>query len=115
MIAVIFEVWIKEGKKSNYLDIASELKLELNGMEGFISIERFQSISTPDKLLSLSFWQNEAAVAEWRNLELHRKAQVEGRDSIFNNYQIRVASVMRNYGMRSRLESPDDSKSSLGN
>ena len=99
MIAVIFEVWINEGKKDEYLNIASELKLELHKINGFISIERFKSISEPDKLLSLSFWKDEESVKQWRNVEMHKQAQQKGRESIFKNYRIRVGVVVRDYGM----------------
>ena len=113
MVAVIFEVYINKGKKSDYLDIASELKLELSKIEGFISIERFQSISEPNKLLSLSFWKNEEAVKKWRNIEIHRKAQSKGKKSIFKDYRIRVGFIVRDYGLIDRKESPNDSEISL--
>ncbi|MCK0192726.1 antibiotic biosynthesis monooxygenase [Arenibacter sp. F20364] len=114
MVAVIFEVHIKKEKKNEYLDIASELKLELTKIEGFISIERFQSISEPNKLLSLSFWQNEDAIKKWRNLEIHRQAQSKGIKSIFKDYRIRIGYIVRDYGMFDRKKSPNDSKMSLG-
>ena len=109
MITVIFEVQTKPGQQAQYLRIAAELKEQLSKIDGFISIERFQSLSTPDKLLSLSFWRDEAAVIAWRNLEMHRAAQAQGRASIFQDYRIRVASVMRDYGMQERAEAPHDS------
>lgn len=112
MVAVIFEVYINQGKNSDYLDIASELKLELSKIEGFISIERFQSISEPEKLLSLSFWADEEAVKKWRNIETHRKAQSKGIKSIFKDYRIRVGFIVRDYGLFNRTESPNDSKGS---
>ena len=110
MIAVIFEVWPKEGHQQAYLDIAIDLGPHLNTIEGFISIERFQSLSQPEKILSLSFWRDEEAVAQWRNLEFHRHAQSQGRNRHFADYRLRVASVLRDYGMFSRDEVPDDSR-----
>jgi len=110
MIAVIFEVYPQKGKLEDYLDIATSLKSELSKIKGFISIERFQSISNPDKILSLSFWEDEESVNQWRNLELHRDAQYQGRNSIFENYRLRVAGVIRDYGMTERAQAPDDSK-----
>ena len=110
MIAVIFEVIPNEGKRQDYLDIASNLRPALDRIEGFISIERFQSLTNPEKVLSLSFWKDEASITQWRNVELHRMAQREGRRSIFNDYRLRVASVIRDYGMKERAEAPNDSK-----
>lgn len=110
MIAVIFEVIPKEGKKDEYLTIAAALKPVLEKMEGFISIERFQSLSNPEKVLSLSFWKDEEGIQRWRNLEIHRDAQIKGRESIFNDYHLRIATVVRDYGMFERKEAPADSK-----
>jgi heme-degrading monooxygenase HmoA len=110
MIAVIFEAFPAPGKWDEYFAIAAELKTELGKTEGFISIERFQSIANPEKVLSLSFWKDEESISRWRNLELHRAAQAKGRRSIFNNYRLRVANVIRDYGMEHRKEAPADSK-----
>jgi heme-degrading monooxygenase HmoA len=110
MIAVLFEAYPKEGKQEAYFDLAAQLKPELSKIEGFISIERFQSVSNPGKLLSLSFWESEKSIAKWRNVELHRYAQKEGRTSIFDNYQLKIAHVLRDYGMHDRREAPNDSK-----
>ena len=110
MIAVIFEVIPNEGKRQDYLDIAASLRLELDKIEGFISIERFQSLYDPEKVLSLSFWKNEESVAAWRNLEAHRLAQSKGREYIFRDYRLRIANVNRDYGMFDRKEAPADSK-----
>lgn len=110
MIAVIFEVEIAEGRKQDYLDEAAELRALLGEIDGFISIERFQSVTEPHKLLSLSFFRDEEAVRNWRNLAEHRAAQVKGRGGIFANYRLRVASVLRDYGMNERTEVPDDSR-----
>ena len=109
-IAVIFEVMPAPGKKQEYLDIAAALRPELEKIDGFISIERFQSIYNPDKILSLSFWRDEAAIRQWRNLELHREAQVKGRAHIFQDYHLRIAGVIRDYGMFDREEAPGDSR-----
>lgn len=108
MIAVIFEVIPKEGKKDEYLSIAKVLRPELDNIQGFISIERFQSLTDPDKILSLSFWENEESVKNWRNREMHRRAQESGRNSVFENYRLRVAGVIRDYGMTEREEAPAD-------
>ncbi|MCU7836639.1 MAG: antibiotic biosynthesis monooxygenase [gamma proteobacterium symbiont of Taylorina sp.] len=110
MIAVIFEVFLVEGKKQEYLDIAAELKLQLEKIDGFISIERFSSLVEEGKVLSLSFWRDEQAIKQWRNLESHRFAQEKGRGGIFSNYRLRVADVNRDYGMNDREEAPADSK-----
>lgn len=114
MIAVIFEVWPADGRKAAYLDIAASLKPELERIDGFISIERFQSLSDETKLLSLSFWRDEAAVQAWRNIEHHRQAQKAGRDGVFRDYRLRVASVLRDYGMTERAEAPVDSRARNG-
>ncbi len=111
MIAVIFEAYPAKGKWDEYLDMAASLRPELIKIEGFISVERYQSMSNPDKVLSLSFWKDEESVKKWRNAEMHRMAQQHGRDSIFENYRLRVAEVNRDYGMTERAQAPDDSKS----
>lgn len=110
MIAVIFEVWPADGERQTYLHIAASLRPELDEIEGFISIERFESISEPGKMLSLSFWRDEAAVEEWRRREHHRRAQERGRASVFRDYRLRIGSVVRDYGMASREEAPADSR-----
>lgn len=109
MIAVIFEVEIAEGQRAAYLDHAAALRPHLDRMDGFVSIERFQSLSNPDKLLSLSYWRDEAAVAQWRSLSEHRAAQSAGRAGIFAGYRLRVAGVLRDYGMTDRDAAPKDS------
>lgn len=110
MIAVIFEVWPAEGQTAAYLDTAAQLKEALLNIDGFISIERFESLSTPGKLLSLSFWRDEAAVRAWRTLPAHRQAQTLGRQGIFQDYRLRVAAVLRDYGLDERADAPDDSR-----
>jgi len=110
MIAIIFEVQPAEGQKQTYLDIAAALRPQLEKIDGFISIERFESLSTPGKLLSLSFFRDEAAVLEWRELETHRQAQSRGRGGVFENYRLRVAQVLRDYGLNERDEAPADSR-----
>ncbi|PRD41489.1 antibiotic biosynthesis monooxygenase [Phyllobacterium phragmitis] len=115
MIAVIFEVWpADETRRAQYLDIAAELRGELLGIDGFLSIERFQSLHEPGKLLSLSFWRDEEAVKQWRNLPAHRIAQAKGRGSVFENYQLRIAGVLRDYGLDDRDQAPDDSRAAHG-
>ena len=110
MIAVIFEVEPAEGQRDTYLDIAARLKPELEAIDGFLSVERFESLATPGKILSLSFFRDEAAVAAWRNTEDHRRAQAAGRGGVFADYRLRVAEVLRDYGLRARDEAPDDSR-----
>jgi heme-degrading monooxygenase HmoA len=109
MIAVIFEVTPAEGHRDAYLSIAAGLRAELEQMDGFISVERFQSLTTPGKLLSLSFWRDEAAVAAWRQRAKHRAAQTAGRGGVFADYRLRVAAVLRDYGLKDRAEAPPDS------
>ena len=109
MIAVIFEVSPADGRRAEYLDWAARLRPDLQGMDGFISIERFQSLTDPDKLLSVSFWRDEAAVAAWRRHAGHRAAQAAGRNGIFRDYRLRVAGVVRDYGMtQTREQAPRD-------
>ncbi|MBL8837880.1 MAG: antibiotic biosynthesis monooxygenase [Alphaproteobacteria bacterium] len=110
MIAVIFEVWPQDGRTQDYLDIAAALRPQLDGIDGFISIERFASLSEPGKILSLSFWRDESAVAAWRNLAEHRAAQARGRAGVFKDYRLRVAGVIRDYGMTARDAVPADSR-----
>jgi heme-degrading monooxygenase HmoA len=108
MIAVIFEV--EPADREAYLGIAAELRPLLDGIDGFISVERFQSLSEPRRVLSLSFWRNEQAVKAWRNTEEHRLAQKAGRGGIFSGYRLRIAHVVRDYGMNERDEAPEDSR-----
>jgi len=110
MIAVIFEVWPKPEHKKEYLDIAAELKPILETIDGFISVERFESLTEKGKILSLSFFRDEAAVAAWRNVAQHRKSQGKGRATIFENYRLRIAGVIRDYGMNDRAQAPKDSR-----
>jgi heme-degrading monooxygenase HmoA len=110
MIAVIFELAPADGHRQEYLDIAAQLRPLLDGIDGFISIERFESLTTPGKILSLSFWRDEDAVAHWRNMEWHRIAQARGRATVFDDYRLRVASVSRDYGMHEREQAPADSR-----
>ena len=110
MVVVIFEVFPAPGKKQEYLDLAARLRSELERIDGFISVERFASLSDESKLLSLSFWRDEEAVRRWRNLASHRSAQVRGRAGVLADYRLRVASVVRDYGMGERKEAPKDSR-----
>lgn len=106
MIAVIFEGSSAEGRQGDYLDTAAALRPLLDGLDGFISIERFESLTTPGKLLSLSFWRDEAAVATWRGDPSHRAGQAAGRNGIFADYRLRVAEVIRDYGLHDRDQAP---------
>lgn len=110
MIAIISENIVAEGREREYLDINADLFPELERIEGFISVERFQSVINPEKILSLSFWKDEESIRAFRNLENHREAEVKARSGIFSDYRIRVAIVVRDYGMNERNEAPDDSK-----
>ena len=108
MIAVIFEV--EPADRDAYFRIAGELRARLNEIDGFVSIERFQSLTDENRILSLSFWRDEEAVAQWRSIEAHRAAQAEGRAGVLRVYRLRVACVMRDYGMREREQAPGDSR-----
>ena len=110
MIAVIFEVEPTEGRKDEYLDIAAEMRPLLGQIDGFISVERFQSLTDPRKILSLSFFEDEDAIARWRTLSAHRGAQTKGRSGVFDDYRLRIASVVRDYGMSDRAQAPADSQ-----
>jgi len=114
MIAVIFEVWPKAGHRQQYLDIAAELRPLLEDIDGFISVERFESLTEPGKILSLSMFRDEAAVAAWRNVDVHRRAQARGRADVFASYRLRIAGVIRDYGMHERHQAPPDSVSTHG-
>jgi len=110
MIAVIFEVRPAAGHRDAYLALAARLREDLMQMDGFISVERFQSLTDPEKMLSLSFWRDEEAVAAWRNHERHRATQSAGRGGVFAEYRLRVATVLRDYGLTDRAEAPADSR-----
>lgn len=114
MIAVIFEFTPAEGRAQDYTALAKGLGDELARADGFISIERFESATTPGKRVSLSFWRDEAAVRAWRNVEMHRAAQAEGRGGVFSSYRLRVAQVMRDYTHEARAEAPADSVAAHG-
>lgn len=114
MMAVIFEVTPAPGQRGAYLEAAAALKPLLAQIDGFVSIERFESLSAPDKLLSLSFWRDEEAVARWRQQEAHRSTQAAGRDHVFADYRLRVAAVVRDYGMTNRAQAPADSRAVHG-
>ena len=110
MIAVIFEGIARNDRKDAYLDVAARLRPMLEHIDGFLSIERFESLSTPGKILSLSFWRDEEAVRRWRTTPEHRAGQRAGRESIFADYRLRVAHVLRDYSMSERAQAPEDSR-----
>jgi len=110
MIAVIFEVVPHPDQRNAYLEAAAALRPQLEKIDGFISVERFESLTSPGRILSLSVWRDEAAVQRWRNLAAHRRVQAEGRKRIFAEYRLRVAEVLRDYGMNDRAQAPDDSR-----
>lgn len=114
MIAIIFEVRPAEGRKDDYLQIAASLREDVKAVDGFLSVERFESITQPGKMLSLSFFRDEAAVEAWRKLHRHRAAQQAGRGGVFADYRLRVAHVLRDYGMEDRAEAPEDSRAENG-
>lgn len=114
MIAIIFEVWPAEGRRDEYMALAAALRADLARIDGFISVERFESLTEPGKLLSISFWRDDAAVARWREVEGHRIAQAKGRAGVFRDYRLRVATVVRDYGMTRRDEAPADSRAIHG-
>ncbi|AJF74762.1 MULTISPECIES: antibiotic biosynthesis monooxygenase [Raoultella] len=108
MIAVLFEAEVAPEGQARYLALAAELKPLLSTVDGFISIERFQSLTTPGKILSLSWWRDEQAVLAWKNNLAHREAQQEGKESIFADYQIRITRLMREYGAQKGAERGED-------
>ena len=110
MIAVIFEVLPHAAGRQRYLDLGAALRPLLDQVDGFVSIERFQSLADPNKILSLSFFRDEAAIAQWRQLEAHRAAQAAGRGALFADYRLRIAHVLRDYGMAERAGAPPDSR-----
>jgi heme-degrading monooxygenase HmoA len=114
MIAVIFEVVPHPERRQAYLDAAARLKPLLETIDGFVSVERFESLTNPGKILSLSIWRDEEAVARWRNVELHRRTQAAARETMFADYRLRVAAVIRDYGMTERAQAPDDSRAMHG-
>lgn len=114
MIAVIFEVVPFVGERHRYLDLAGELRARLEEVDGFLSVERFESLTTRGKLLSLSFWHDEEAVRRWRETEEHRAAQGAGRGGVFAAYRLRVAEVLRDYGLEDRADAPEDSRALHG-
>ena len=114
MIAVIFEVRPHDNRRQEYLDLAASLRPLFEKIDGFVSVERFQSLTDPGKLLSLSFWRDEEAVAAWRRVEQHRRAQAKGRGEFFADYRLRIAAVIRDYGMFERDQAPGDSRQTHG-
>lgn len=113
MIAVIFEVEPREGQAARYFEIAAALRAELEASDGFVSVERFESVTRPGRFLSLSFWRDEDAVRRWRCHGGHRGAQQQGRAAVFAGYRLRVAAVMRDYGLLDRAQAPADSRDTL--
>jgi heme-degrading monooxygenase HmoA len=113
MIAVLFEVTPLPGQEARYFDIAAMLHKHLRAINGFVSVERFQSLTRPGVYLSLSYWRDEAAVRAWRNHANHRTGQVEGRAAVFSDYRIRVVQVLRDYTQTQREEAPIDSNEAL--
>ena len=113
MFAVIFEVTPIDGRAPRYFEIAAALKPALEAIDGFIGVERFQSLARPGVYLSLSWWRDEQAIAAWRSLACHREGQREGREAVFTDYRIRVMSGVRDYGMHDRVQAPADSNAIL--
>lgn len=113
MIAVIFELQLNAGHEQRYFDLAAEMKPQLEAVDGFISVERFESLTRPGRYVSLSFWRDEDAVRRWRCHGGHRDAQQEGRSRVLASYRLRVAGVMRDYGLDERVQTPEDSRLAL--
>lgn len=109
MIAVIFEFTPAAGRFPEYLQLVEQLAPELEKAEGFVSLERYESITAPGKYVSLQFWKDEASVRKWRNAQLHREAQKKGRGGIFASYRLRIAGVVRDYTLEARAQAPADS------
>jgi len=114
MIAVVFEVWPAPGRLQDYLDLAAALRADLEQTDGFVSVERFSSLTAPGKYLSLSIWRDEESVRAWRTRAGHRLAQIRGREGVFADYRLRVAGVLRDYGMHEREQAPADSIAAHG-
>ena len=114
MIAVIFEFTPAKGRAKDYFDLVAQLKPELDKAEGFVSLERFESITRPGSFVSLQYWRDEGSVQKWRNVQLHRQAQAKGRGGIFADYRLRIASVLRDYTLEDRAQAPADSRSLHG-
>ncbi|WP_029032264.1 antibiotic biosynthesis monooxygenase family protein [Salinarimonas rosea] len=114
MQVIIFELWPKEGRRADYMAVAADLRGLLETIPGFVSVERFESLTEPGKLLSLSFWEDEDAIRAWRETRAHRVAQALGRSTMFADYRLRVAAVSRDYGMTRRDEAPADSRAAHG-
>jgi heme-degrading monooxygenase HmoA len=108
MMAVIFEVWPASGRKDDYLKMAAALRSEVEQIDGFISVERFESLYEQDKLLSLQFWRDDEAIGRWRRHLEHRNAQAAGKGGMFANYRLRIAEVVRDYGPQVRAQAPVD-------
>ena len=109
MIAVIFEFTPAEGRFADYLALVETLRQDLAEAEGFISLERFESITSKGKFVSLQYWRDEECVRKWRTLQKHREAQKKGRAGIFKSYRLRIAQVVRDYTMDERAQAPADS------
>lgn len=114
MIAVIFEVWPRDDQREAYLAAAASLRDQLQQVDGLVSIERFESLSQPGKMLSLSIWRDEQAVQQWRTMAEHRQAQQAGRQGLFHDYRLRVAAIVRDYGLHDRAQAPEDSRQAHG-
>ena len=114
MIAVIFEVEPAPGMKDPYLAMAAQMRALVGTVPGFISVERFESLTNPGKLLSLSYWEDEAALTAWRQMPEHRAAQQSGRNRMFSGYRLKVVAVMRDYGHADRDQAPTDSRALHG-
>jgi heme-degrading monooxygenase HmoA len=113
MMAVIFEVWPASGRQEDYLRLAAALRAEVQQIDGFISVERFESLYEKGKLLSLQFWRDEEAITAWRNHLKHRQAQALGRAEMFADYRLRIAEVVRDYGPEDRAQAPADTDAAL--
>jgi heme-degrading monooxygenase HmoA len=114
MIAVIFESWPRSGRGHTYLEMGASMMELVEGFDGFISIERFESVVEPGKFVALSFWRDEEAITAWRNVTEHRRIQNGSRKGVFDDYRLRVATVTRDYSMHNRTQAPADSVEANG-
>jgi heme-degrading monooxygenase HmoA len=108
MIVVLFEAQLRPGQQQTYLDLAANLRPEVQRVDGFLSIERFTSLNDPQKILSVSCWRDELSLSKWRQFPAHRAAQAEGRENVFLDYHLRITQVIRDYGMNDRAAAPQD-------
>ena len=96
--AVIFTSQRTEGERG--YGKTAERMVELAATQpGFLGVE---SVRGEDGLgITVSYWQDEASIARWREHAEHRLAQETGKRLWYEVYELRVARVERAYGKRS--------------